>query len=330
MLNEWISSIVSKRFARFLSHKPKLMLNHFKEYFSFSKKELNGLLVFCILLLLVVIAPSVYYWLHPAKAYDYKQFQAEVESFRKSEIRTLKAHSPYFHQREEQRRTADVRYFRFDPNGLPYESWKQLGLSDRQIAVIKHFEAKGGRFYKKEDLQKIYSLSAADYARLLPYVDIAGEPYKRSSYKSFKHRGARPERIMEAVEINTADSATLESLKGIGPAFASRIIKYRNRLGGFYAREQLKEVYGIDSLTYTGLQRQLVVNSAAIQQLDINQATIGQLRRYPYLSYKQTSAIIQYRRQHGPYRSAEDLKKIAILPDEVIQKILPYLIFSGS
>ena len=91
MLNEWISSIVSKRFARFLSHKPKLMLNHFKEYFSFSKKELNGLLVFCILLLLVVIAPSVYYWLHPAKAYDYKQFQAEVESFRKSEIRTLKA-----------------------------------------------------------------------------------------------------------------------------------------------------------------------------------------------------------------------------------------------
>lgn len=47
------------------------------------------------------------------------------------------------------------------------------------------------------------------------------------------------------VNINTADAATLETLPGIGPALAARIIDYRERWGAFTAPEQLIEVPGI-------------------------------------------------------------------------------------
>ena len=62
--------------------------------------------------------------------------------------------------------------FKFDPNNLPAEKWQQLGLSEKQVATIKNYEAKGGRFYKKEDVAKIYAITADDYKRLASYIDI--------------------------------------------------------------------------------------------------------------------------------------------------------------
>jgi competence ComEA-like helix-hairpin-helix protein len=129
------------------------------------------------------------------------------------------------------------------------------------------------------------------------------------------------------VELNTADSAQLTSVRGIGASFAIRIIRYRNRIGGFYNKEQLKEVYELDSAKYAEIKDQLTVDPSAIIKVNINTISFASLRQSPYLSYKQASAIIEYRTQHGNYNSIDDVGNVAILTPDVLRKIEPYIKF---
>jgi competence ComEA-like helix-hairpin-helix protein len=131
----------------------------------------------------------------------------------------------------------------------------------------------------------------------------------------------------ETVELNTADSATLTRVHGIGPSFARRIIAYRNKLGGFITKDQLKEVYGLDTEKYTEINDEIDIDASRIKKIFINTVDFEQLRRFPYLSYKQANAVIQYRAQHGDYKSMEDMRPIAILNEDILRKIAPYITF---
>jgi competence protein ComEA len=127
--------------------------------------------------------------------------------------------------------------------------------------------------------------------------------------------------------LNDADSAKLTELPGIGPSIAVRIVRYRGLLGGFLHKEQLKEIYGFDSLKYEGVKNQISVDPAKVKKIRINTISFNQLRLFPYLGYKQVNAIIQYRAQHGNYNSLADLKNIVLLNDTVLTKMEPYLNF---
>jgi DNA uptake protein ComE-like DNA-binding protein len=222
-------------------------------------------------------------------------------------------------------------YFNFDPNGLSESNWLKLGLSHKQIQVIRNYELKGGKFFRKEDLKKIYSISEKQYSMLEPFIKIgnidvlSGKMTVKTNYKS---TGIPKNTLRPIIELNVADSLELESIRGIGPAFASRIIKFRRRIGGFYRKEQLLEIYGMDSLKYDQLKDQIQVNAGLITRININTFTFEEIRHHPYLNYKQMNAIIQYRAQHGSYKSVDDLRKIAILNEEIIRKIEPYFSLS--
>jgi DNA uptake protein ComE-like DNA-binding protein len=97
-------------------------------------------------------------------------------------------------------------------------------------------------------------------------------------------------------------------------------------LGGFYSLEQLKEVYGVDSAHFAQWLPQLTLNTAVVRKIDVNTATFEELKRHPYLSYKQINALIQYRKQHGAYASLSDLKSIPLFTDEILRKLAPYFI----
>ncbi|WP_139180167.1 ComEA family DNA-binding protein [Pedobacter rhizosphaerae] len=219
----------------------------------------------------------------------------------------------------------EARLFSFDPNTLPQSGWETLGLSPKQAKSIVNYTSKGGRFYQPEDLKKMYTISPDMYIKLLPYVKIAD---KGNSHKSLVfERKEFAKKVSVIVDINRADSVQLDAVKGIGPAFAKRILKYRERLGGFYKKEQLLEVYGLDSAKYAEIKDQLILSKIDLNTVNINTATFNELRTNPYLSYKQINAILQYRKQHGDYTSKEDLRKIVILNPELIEKILPYISF---
>ena len=303
------------------------MLSVFKNYFTITKKEWNGMLVLVVLILAVLLAPDVYQLIKKPDAVDFiriKEAQVILDQavIEKTEYGIKEKPANYPHNASFSGIKSKAEYFKFNPNHLPEEMWEKLGLSERQIKVILNYEAKGGRFYKKEDLQKIYSVTAADYARLSPYIVIP----ERNFNKDFPDRAtAFHTKPAVMVELNQADSAQLTKIKGIGPAFANRILKYRNRLGGFYRKTQLMEVYGLDSMKYEEIYKQVEINPTEITKININTCDFDDLKRNPYLSFKQMNAIIQYRKQHGNFRSSDDLKNVVILNEETIRKLEPYL-----
>jgi competence ComEA-like helix-hairpin-helix protein len=179
----------------------------------------------------------------------------------------------------------------------------------------------------------MYSISDRKFQQLEPYIRIAPARAQARVYaKSYSETNSKkiyPSKTqsIKVVELNTADSTQLETLRGIGPALSARIVKYRNRLGGFYKKEQLLDVYGLDSVKFEELKNQVSVDPVTVQKINVNTATFDEMKKHPYLSYKQMNAIIQYRKQHGVYRSVEDLREIAIINEEILRKIEPYLTY---
>lgn len=129
----------------------------------------------------------------------------------------------------------------------------------------------------------------------------------------------------QPIEINSADTAMLQQLYGIGPAFAVRIVKYRNLLGGFTHKEQLLEVYGMDEERYNGFADYVTVDMSKVRKIDINSATVDQLKRHPYLDYYQARAIVDYRKQGNLIHSAEDLLKVNLIDNATLTKIDGYI-----
>lgn len=293
-----------------------------KLFFSFSKKELNGVFLLCLLTIMVLACPWFYRKLSKTPSYDFQKFKLEAESFKNA--------SQLIPEKNWKPNLVKVQYFEFDPNLISDNQWEKLGLSAKQIKVIRNYINKGGRFFNKEDLKRIYSIPESQYLMLEPYVRIAESKSERKYPEKNKFTKSASSNLMTqntVFELNSADSVTLLKIRGIGPAFASRIIRYRNRLGGFYKLEQLREVYGIDSLKFSQIQNQLTLNSNLIQRINVNVATFEQFKMQPYLSYKLINAIIQYRSQHGNFKNIDDLKKIVILNEEIIRKIEPYIAF---
>lgn len=281
-----------------------------KNYLAITKTESNGLLVLVLLIAAVMAAPQVYNHFHKDSVLNLKGFESAVMQLKKAGVTNQTLHDE---NELESGGPVPIKLFAFNPNNLPAAQWQKLGLSIRQIRGIKNYEAKGGRFYTKADVKKMYTLTPQDYARLAPYITLA-DTRNKANETAFKR-----------VDLNTADSASLTQLKGIGPAFARRIVQYRKRLGGFHSKIQLKEVFGMDDMRYADVQGQFILKSRKIRQININKAEFDDLKNFPYLSYKQMNAIIQYRKQHGEYESFDELSNVAILDNAVLKKIKPYL-----
>jgi competence protein ComEA len=183
--------------------------------------------------------------------------------------------------------------------------------------------------YKRLRKDTIINMKAIDKAAaLLNHKYHLGHKYaKNANNTAYKSPYTRKVQLTIPIDLNTADSAQLTTVYGIGPVFAGRIIKYRKRVGVFINKEQLRDVYGFNDEKYTGISPQVKVNPAQVQKININTATFDELKHLPYLTYKQMNAIEQYRIQHGDYTGAGDLKEIVILNDNIINKIKPYLSF---
>ena len=131
-------------------------------------------------------------------------------------------------------------------------------------------------------------------------------------------------------ELNTADSLDLVQLYNIGPVIARRILKYRSLLGGYVRKEQLREVYGIDSARYNDIAPHLTVDPSRITPIDINTTDIDRLKRHPYLDYYQAKAIIRLREEKGAYAGVRDILNIPIIDSETFTRIEPYLICNSQ
>ncbi|MDP4265863.1 MAG: helix-hairpin-helix domain-containing protein, partial [Bacteroidota bacterium] len=276
------------------------MKEFFKEYFSFSKGERNGLIILIVLIILVILYNS----------FQDKIFISKEENYRKKVVDLIKSSDSLksmdvkdnynISWKDERRNKAvkDIHLFLFNPNNLDEEKWIALGLTRKQIRVIKNYEDKGGHFNKKEDLKKIYSIGDKDYKRLEPYINIPETPKKEFPVRTFS--SFKEDKI---IELNTADTLSLTKLRGIGPGYARRIIKYRDLLGGFLNKQQLLEVYGLDTTLYSKIEKFLTIDLNKIRRINLNTAGFDELRKHPYIKYNNAKLIIRYKEQHGNYKS---------------------------
>jgi competence protein ComEA len=175
-----------------------------------------------------------------------------------------------------------VQLFAFDPNTVSYNELIKLGLSERTAATFIKFRNKGFVFKEVSDLKKIYGLNERTFAALEPYVVIKHQSNQNKTVDAKNNPVARTN--IKKIELNTADSIMLVELKGVGPAYAKRILKYRSLLGGFTKTEQIKEVYGMTNELFELICSQITINSNAISKFNINSIDFKTLNKHPYVS----------------------------------------------
>lgn len=182
-------------------------------------------------------------------------------------------------------------------------------------------------FIKKEDIGKIWGLHEDEIQRLIPYIKIQHTNESdftlvdKHAKKEYKPKVYTP----AVVDINDSDTAAFIALPGIGSRLSQRIINFRDKLGGFYKVEQIGETFGLPDSTFQKIRPWLKVSNSGIRRININTASIDELKLHPYLRYTLANAIVQYRAQHGNYTAVTDIKKIMSVTDEVFNKLEPYL-----
>lgn len=217
--------------------------------------------------------------------------------------------------------------FFFDPNTADSTQLLRLGLRPWMVRNIYKYRRGGGNFRSPEDFAQIYGLTTTEFEELRPYIRIqhdftpAAETYPRTEHDTLRF----PLKLQqgELISLNSADTAALKKIPGVGSYFARQIQSYRRRLGGFARKEQLMEIDGFpeEALDY------VVVDTAQVKRLPVNELTLDQLRRHPYITFFQARAITDYRRLHGPIDSLGQLRLMREFSADEIARLQPYLSF---
>lgn len=295
-------------------------------YLSFSKKERMGIVVLMTLILAI--------WLLPKFFGRPETITLELKPDADSFVTKRRAAA-------EDSIIRSIRLFYFDPNLISDAEWEELGINRRTVSTIRNYLSKGGRFRGPEDIRRIYGLKKDQAERLMPYVRIANMDKKIRSYypqrtlkreqefdralsvQNYSRRTYQKTRMI--FDINTADSLELESLPGIGTKLASRIIRFRDALGGFHSIEQISDVYGIDDSLFNLISSSLTISSGIYRKIRINHWDADSLDSHPYIQRHEARAIVKYRTQHGHFNAAEELGKINLFSGDQIGRLMPYV-----
>jgi len=306
-------------------------------YFSFTRKERRGIIIIVTLILFFALVPFFYSMVIPQNQYNYSDFKNEIARLNsaKNDSAKNKMYAKNFdnefyddHSLTEEKKYAVVKAetFYFDPNTASPGDWKRLGIREKTIHTIQNYLSKGGRFYKPEDMRKIWGLSPPDAQRLIPYVSIKNTG-KKSAFEKTEFTAIKSYTVksIQPIDINLADTTAFISLPGIGSKLARRIIAFRNKLGGFYSVDQVAETYLLPDSTFQKIKPRLVIGSTRVKQININTASVDEMKAQPYLRYNLANAIYQYRQQHGDFKSVEEIKKIMLITEQIFNKVQPYL-----
>ncbi len=312
-----------------------------RDYFGFSKKEINGFFVLSFLLLLMVIAP----WFYPLFTSPPKissQDQIQLDSLLASLPEVQQTSQNYARKSYPPREKSKAKeLFAFDPNTVSETELKRLGFSEYLTNNFLKYRSKGVKFYRAEQLKKIYGMEPDFFTQIEPYMTFPERAKKqwkdknteKKNYANDDEQDTEPvkkytKKVTQAFDLNQADTSMLRQVKGIGPVLSQRIIEFREKLGGFIDIQQVREVYGISPETADELLKYASLTASAdIKKLNINQASSKELGEHPYISKKQADVIVQYRTQHGDFKEPKDLMKIKILNEGFISKLAPYLQF---
>ena len=298
------------------------------ELFGFSGKERSGIVFLLLIIFILILIGKLIPYFTSSNPGNPSKWEAEVAAYLD----------------EAGKETPDKMILHpipFNPNEVDYSELIKMGVPDKIAANWAKYLGKGGRFSNKEAVKKIFGMTPDLFVQLdrfmiIPHLD-ADSKAGRKGYdvrpdfvlKRDTTRRAYPQKekvVLTALDLNRADSVQLAGLPGIGPVFASRIVRYRNLLGGFYDVAQLKEVYGMREENFVKVSSCLTVDRTAIKTFNINFTTVQQLGRHPYVGFKTARKLFNLRDKKGKFSSSDDLSPV--MTNDSLKRFLPYIIFS--
>ena len=293
-----------------------------KEYFSVNRKDRIAALFMAGITVIIYMLPRFL----PAQSGDFIIADSSFVTFADPAKKRPNFSSSGNFETGDQKTSSETSLFSFDPNQLEDEGWLALGLTPKTVKTIRNYLSKGGKFRTRSDLAKIWGLPPGFYEKVKDHIelpvsgDFTSNNYSRPNYEPIE----RKPREIQMVRVNEDDSAALENLPGIGQKLASRIIGFREKLGGFYSVEQIGETYGLADSVFQKIKPYLSVDGN-VRKININTATKEELKMHPYIRWNIANAIVEYRKQHGNFTSADDLKKIVLVDEKTFDKIRNYL-----
>ncbi len=251
------------------------MENSWKAYFIFTKKELKGVFVLGSILFVSVVLGYFF----PSQ----KMVQNTSTSFKQN-------------------------LFYFDPNSIDSAHALLLGMGPRQVATLMHYRNKGGRFYKKQDLFKLYGLSKDIIEKLLPYVVINTQtrPNTFNQHYRYKIKIDTKNRAFTydntnnwKLDINTASEKQWIQLAKFNSSIAGNIIRYRNYLGGFTNLNQLKKVYGLTENEFFRIVPHLKIENINSVMPNANSMNFMKWKSLGLFSDREIFVILKTRKENG-------------------------------
>ena len=286
-------------------------MKNVKSHFSFNKQERSGILY---LLLLIIVLQLFYLGLkyYPFKT-DKNRFELDIEN--QSAYDSLVIFS-----KKENKSAIKM----FNPNFISDFKGYSLGMSIDEIDRIKRFRAQDKWINSIEEFQKITKVSDSLLKTISPFFKFPDWVNKKKK----RLEGRAKEKLIVLKDLNKASALELQQIRGIGEKLSARIVKFRNRLGGFLVDEQLYDVYGLEPEVIKRVLKQYqVLYPPNIKKININTANIDELTTLVYFKYKMAENIVRYREENGPFESKEDLFNVVGFPINKIDRIALYLLY---
>ena len=215
----------------------------------------------------------------------------------------------------------------FDPNLADSIELLDLGLSPYVARNVLRYREKGGRFRTPESFARIYGLTEEQFETLRPYIRISESFRQKTDTSTYVRRDTfavvykYPKGTL--VDVGVADTTELKKIPGIGSGISKAIVGYRNRLGGFYSLEQLREVRFVNP----EMMEWFKLDSISIRQLPVNRAGLVRLRNHPYLNFYQAKVILEHRKKHGEIKSLSQLSLYEEFTEKDLKRLSAYFSF---
>lgn len=282
----------------------------FKSHFRFNKQERSGIL---FLLLIIVVFQGVRYYIgtvpyqkEPLVMLNQSE-QARLDSLQNTLVGN------------------QFKMYPFNPNYISDAKGYSLGMSTEQLDRLFAFRNKGKFINSAEEFQAVTQISDSLLAVLSSYFKFPDWVEKNSDRKIKKSTPIESKRFPIG-DLNTATADELMGINGIGETLSNRIIKFRDKLGGFLVDEQLQDVYGLKpEVVELTLQRFHVVEKPNIEKVNINTASVDELAKLLYINYELAKQIVNYRAMNGTFTSLDDLSNVTSFPVDRIGRIKLYL-----
>lgn len=265
------------------------------------KRGVLGLLCCCILLQIayfMIDIPS------PPAAFSQENliaFQQRIDSLKEQEKANQYTISP------------------FNPNFISDYKAYILGISAEQLSRLQSFREMGKYVNSAKEFQEVTGVSDSLLATIEPLFKFPDwVTQKKTGYPSSYNNNPTAKIIKK--DLNTATAEDLLPIRGIGEKLSERILKYRERLGGFSSKKQLGEIYGLSEEVISEIWRYFdLLSPAHVTKIELNQASKKELSKIPYLNYREVEALLIFRSERGNLSSLNDLQAINFSAEKIEQ-----------